>query len=135
MLLNLKGDDVATIVTAALSGGLLGKLVDWAISRGRSKANAAPALVKNAAEFQHAVSEAAKDLLRDYRDQLGFVRMRCDELQEALDHTRTELQAAREELARTTRGHSDCQAELAKLRAEIQTLVAAMPGADTESVR
>lgn len=131
MLPTFKGDDLATIVASALSGGVLGKLIDWLVSRGRAKAAATPALIKAGAEFQQAVSEAARELLEDYRNQLAFVRDRCDRLQADLDRALAELRAAREDLAHAERRHGDCQAELAALRREIEVrLGAASPAAE-----
>jgi chromosome segregation ATPase len=129
VLQSLQGDDVATIVASALSGGVIGKLIDWALARGRARAAATPALIRAGADFQQAVSEAARELLEDYRNQLGFVRERCDRLQADLDRARAELQAAREELAQAERRHGDCQAELAKLRREIEARLAAVSAA------
>lgn len=112
--------ELADHLMTLLGGGLLVKLADLAIAKRRAQAREQPAVIKSAADYQHAVSEAAKDLLEDYRKQLGFVRDHCERLQQQLDH-------AREDLAAAALEHTGCRAELDKLRAEIDALKAAAP--------
>lgn len=109
--------DLAKIAIAAVGGGGLAKLLDVLIVWRRGKAAETPAMIKAGAEMQHAVSEAAKDLLEDYRRQLGFVRDRCDALQADLDQ-------ARSDLARSLQEHASCRTELELLRGEIDELKA-----------
>lgn len=115
---NLDGGQLAEILGALGLGGIGKAFIDLVIARGRARSAEGPAMIKSASEFQEALSEAAKALLADYRNQLGFVREHCERLQAQVDH-------AAQELIKTRAEHETCRAELAGLRREIAALRAA----------
>jgi hypothetical protein len=77
--------EAAALASAMGLGGLLKAGFDAWRAKIVGRAKEPAALITSNAEFAAALSDAAKKLLEDYRNQLTFVRGRCNELEEKVD--------------------------------------------------
>lgn len=122
-------EQVAAVAAALGVGGLLKAAFDWWRDR-QTKAVLAPAALTSAnAEFQTAVSDAARDLLKDYRDQLRYVRERCDGLEEKVDACEARHAGCEEAVRSLTARLDDSERDRGRQRAEIEQLLADHPAA------
>jgi hypothetical protein len=122
-------EQVAAVAAALGVGGLLKGLFDWWRDR-QTKAVLAPAALTSAnAEFQTAVSHAARDLLTDYRDQLKYVRERCDGLEAKVDVCEARHADCEGSVRSLTQRLDESEQDRSSLKAAIDGLLAGHPPA------